>query len=71
MATILTCGHEAKNTYDEYTIICKDYDKKNRRAISYRSVCIKCKMEYVNDDMLFDNEDDAIAWMFEESQENN
>jgi hypothetical protein len=71
MAIILSCGHESKSTYDYYTIICKDIDIKNRRAIAYRSVCIKCKMNYVNSDNIFVNEDDAIEWIFEDIRQIN
>ena len=66
MALILSCGHEVKNTYDEYTIITKDSTIKGKRAIAYRSVCTKCKLGYVADDTIFANEDEAINWMFED-----
>lgn len=66
MALILSCGHEVKNTYDEYTIITKDYNSKGKRAIAYKSVCTKCKLGYIADDTIFINEDEAINWMFEE-----
>jgi hypothetical protein len=66
MSIILSCLHEVENTYDGHTIITKNYDRKSRRAISYMSVCTKCKLQYVTDDAIFANEDEAINWMFGE-----
>ena len=61
---VLTCGHEVPELEEAFDVIIKDYDKAgDHRALSYRSVCNSCKESYKKEEILFDSEPCAYAWL--------
>ena len=63
MSVIFTCGHEATDVEEGYTISIKTYSRENSKAVDYRTVCGNCYHVYELEDMILYGEKDMMEWL--------
>ena len=64
---ILSCRHEVTDIDHSYQIMTKEVDRYGEKAIGYRTVCGSCEDSYRQRGEIFDTEEDAFAWIRQES----
>jgi len=74
MIRILSCLHEVNSWDDAVDIIQKEYfsipfNNNVYKTLSYKTVCVKCAEELKKEDLLFENEELATQWLWEEDDE--
>lgn len=71
MAHILSCGHREDDFDKQYNVITKSSSCDEdgfKKAIAYSTVCKECKDFYIEEDLLFETEDEAIKWLQSDSE---
>lgn len=69
MTIILSCGHHIDDFSDSYQVVIKSYSRDFSKALSYRTVCLKCKNDYRKQDILFEDDTQADKWLLNDTEE--
>ncbi len=64
MKTLAFCGHEI-DVADESknAVYVRDVTRSGKRAVSFRTVCPQCKMNYDAEHLILRNEQEQQAWL--------
>jgi hypothetical protein len=60
---VLSCGHEVDDFYHVHNVMTKANDREGNKAIAYQAVCGPCEDRYRQHGEIFDNIEDAEAWL--------
>ena len=63
---VLSCGHEVDDFYHVHNVMTKATDREGNKAIAYQAVCGPCEDQYRQHGEIFNNIEDAEAWLEKE-----
>jgi hypothetical protein len=52
-----------KSIDEAHNVIIREYDRTGNKALGYMSVCKDCKDVYIEENIIFENEPQAYAWL--------
>jgi hypothetical protein len=66
---ILSCRHEVADLDHAYNVMTQAHDREGNPAVSYETVCGACEDRYRQRGILFDTQEQAWAWVKENTDE--